>query len=258
MQVRLDGRTALITGGSQGIGLAIAKEFAEAGADVAILARRAEVLEEARRSMAAGDGRKVVAVQCDISNADHVAAAYGKVMDSLGRIDIVVNNAGGGRRGNLMAVSDEIWREDIDIKLFGVLRLARLVWPQMQDRRWGRFLNILAISAKAPGAGSAPTSVTRAAGMALMKVMASEGAPHNILSNALLIASIRSGRRDGEAEKAGLSVGQLIDKRQRMPPLGRLGEPEEAAALACFLVSDLGSYINGAAINVDGGMSPVV
>lgn len=224
---------------------------------MAILARRLDVLEEASHSIEARAGGKVVAVQCDMASAEQISAAYQQVMQAFGKIDIVVNNAGGGRRASLVEITDEAWELDIDIKLLGVVRLARLVWPQMQEQGWGRFLSILAISAKAPAAGSAPTSVTRAAGLALMKVMAQEGAPHGILANALLIASIRGSRRNQEAGQAGLSVEQLIQERQRMPPLGRLGEPEEAAALACFLASDRAGYITGAAINVDGGMSPV-
>jgi 3-oxoacyl-[acyl-carrier protein] reductase len=257
LEIDLTGRSAVITGGSSGIGLAIAQQYSAAGADVAILARRSDVLEEASRSISANAGGKVVAVQCDMASAEQISAAYRQVMQAFGKIDIVVNNAGGGRRASLVEITDELWNLDIDIKLLGVVRLARLVWPQMQERGWGRFLSILAISAKAPAAGSAPTSVTRAAGLALMKVMAQEGAPHGILANALLIASISSSRRNREAGQAGLTLEQHIEERKRLPPLGRMGEPEEAAALACFLASDRAGYITGTAINVDGGMSPV-
>jgi 3-oxoacyl-[acyl-carrier protein] reductase len=257
MEVSLAGRSAIITGGSSGIGLAIASQYSSAGADVAILARRTDVLEEARRSMEANAGGRVIAVPCDMGNVEQISAAYRDIMHAFGKIDIVVNNAGGGRRAKFVDITDESWRLDFDIKLFGVVRLARLVWPQMQERRWGRFLSILAISARAPAANSAPTSVTRAAGLALMKVLANEGAPHGILSNALLIASIRSDRRSKEAGSAGLSVEQLVEARQRMPPIGRMGEPEDAASLACLLASERAAYITGTAINVDGGMSPV-
>jgi NAD(P)-dependent dehydrogenase (short-subunit alcohol dehydrogenase family) len=130
----------------------------------------------------------------------------------------------------------------------------------MKERRWGRIINVLNIGAKAPTANSAPTSVTRAAGLALTKVLANEGAPHNVLVNALLVGLIDSDQwkrlhaqsgeeRDYPGFLAGLAAGI---------PLGRIGKPEEFASLACFLASEAGGFVTGSAINVDGGQSPVV
>jgi NAD(P)-dependent dehydrogenase (short-subunit alcohol dehydrogenase family) len=130
----------------------------------------------------------------------------------------------------------------------------------MSERRWGRILNVLAIVAKAPRAGSAPTSVSRAAGMALTKVLAGEGAPHNVLVNALLVGSIVSDQvvRRHRDEGSNEPLADYIKVRGAGIPLGRMGEAEEFANVALFLVSDAGSYVTGTAINVDGGMSPVV
>jgi len=128
----------------------------------------------------------------------------------------------------------------------------------MKERRWGRIINVLNIGAKAPRPASAPTSVTRAAGMALTKVLAGEGAPFNVLVNAMLIGFIEADQHVRGAAKAGLSLPDYYKERSKDIPLGRPGRAEEFANLACFLVSDLGSYITGTAINVDGGLSRVV
>ena len=258
MQIGLDGRTAVITGGSKGLGLAMATRFAASGAEVAILARRPEPLEEARRRISETARGEVAAVACDVSKADDIRRGYDAVMDRFGKVDVLVNNAGTSRTLPFEEVTDEIWREDLDLKLFAAIRLTRLVWPQMKERRWGRVINVLNIGAKAPRAGSAPTSVSRAAGMALTKVLAGEGAPHNILVNALLVGVIVSDQWERRAERTGVPLADFVRDMGKDVPLGRMGEPEEFANLACFLASDAASYVTGAAINVDGGRSPVV
>jgi 3-oxoacyl-[acyl-carrier protein] reductase len=142
--------------------------------------------------------------------------------------------------------------------LFAAIRLTRLAWPQMKARRWGRVINVLNVGAKAARPKSAPTSITRAAGMALTKVLAGEGAPHNVLVNALLVGFIEADQHVRAAKKAGIPLKDYIDARIKDVPIGRIGRAEEFANLACFLVSDAASYITGTAINVDGGRSPVV
>ncbi|HQT76876.1 MAG TPA: SDR family NAD(P)-dependent oxidoreductase, partial [Rhodopila sp.] len=178
MEIKLDGRAAVITGGSKGIGLAIATRMAASGADVAMLARRADVLDAARETVGKTARGRVLAVPCDVSDAKEVTRAYDAVMAGLGRVDILVNNAGTSQTGAFPTITDAVWQADLDLKLFAAIRLARLVWPQMTERRWGRIINVLNIGAKAPKAGGAPTAVSRAAGMALTKVLAGEGAPH--------------------------------------------------------------------------------
>jgi NAD(P)-dependent dehydrogenase (short-subunit alcohol dehydrogenase family) len=123
----------------------------------------------------------------------------------------------------------------------------------MKERRWGRVINTLNIGAKAPRARSAPTSITRAAGLALTKVLSGEGAPHNVLVNALLVGFIEADQHVQAAAKAGIALKDYIATRAKEVPLGRIGRAEEFANIACFLASDAGSYITGTAINVDGG-----
>jgi NAD(P)-dependent dehydrogenase (short-subunit alcohol dehydrogenase family) len=149
-------------------------------------------------------------------------------------------------------------QQDLDQKFFAALRLTRLAWEQMKARRWGRIINVLNIGAKAPRGGSAPTTISRAAGMALTKVLAAEGAPHNILVNALLVGFIEADQHEQAAKRAGVPVADYLARFAKDIPMGRVGKPEEFANLACLLASDAGSYITGTAINVDGGRSPVV
>ena len=142
------------------------------------------------------------------------------------------------------------------------IRLCRLALPGMKQRKWGRIINVLNTAAKAPKGGSAPTSVSRAAGMALTKVLAGEGAEYNVLANALCTGIIESGQWDRRFESQGgnQSKDQFFAEmaKELRLPMGRLGLAVEFANMACFLASDAGSYINGTAINVDGGLSPVV
>ena len=186
MQIDLSGHSALVTGGSRGLGRAIAMRFARSGADVAILARDAASLDEAAGAIrAAAPSVRVIAKVCDLTRPADTEAAAADVIADLGRLDILVNNAGTSFRKPFDDLSRDDLVADLDLKLFPALRLAQLVVPGMKERRFGRIINVLSINAKAPRGGSAPTTVSRAAGLALTKVLAHELAPHNILVNAL-------------------------------------------------------------------------
>ena len=260
MDVRLDGRVALITGGSAGLGKAMAREFARSGASVAIAARQAERLAEAKAAVEGdADGGRVAAIPGDVAKAGDCARIHDGVVRALGPVDILINNAGTSARGPFLEVTDEDWQTDLDLKLFAAIRLARLVLPGMKERRWGRIINVLATAAKAPPAEGAPTAVSRAAGLALTKVLANEAAPFGVLVNALHVGWIDSdqwarrhaGRADGSTYRSYLDgMGESI-------PLGRVGRAEEFANLALFLASEHASYVTGTSINVDGGKSPV-
>lgn len=257
---RLDGKTALVTGASLGLGRAMATAFHQAGAKVALLARRAGPLEEARAAIAATPGGTVNAYVCDVTDAAQIEATHAKVVRELGAVDILVNNAGQSQTGAFEDITDAIWQADLDLKLFAAIRFARLTFPGMKSRRWGRIINILNTAAKAPPPGSAPTSISRAAGMALTKVLSGEGAPHNVLVNALMIGSIKSDqiRRAWEASGSNAPFEDFVaDAGQRLP-MGRMGEAEECANVALFLASEAASYLTGCAINMDGGLSRVV
>jgi 3-oxoacyl-[acyl-carrier protein] reductase len=262
MECRMDGRVALITGSSMGLGRAMAMKFAGAGAHVAICGRRPDVLAEAQAMVdAAGDG-KVLAVQADVSKAEDIYRLIDSTEAELGPVDILVNNAGHSMHAAFVDLTDEQWQEDFDLKVFAAIRTCRRVLPGMMERKWGRIVNVLNIGAKAPQANGAPTHVSRATGLAITKVLSKEGAPHNVLVNALLVGSIESDQKHRRWVAAGKKESYeeyLLDQaRQKKLALGRVGEAEEFANAACFLCSDAGSYISGVAINVDGGNSPVM
>ncbi len=260
MDVRLDGRVAIITGSSKGLGFAMAKEFAASGANVAILARSADGLAEAKAAASAGASGKVETFQCDVSKADDISKTFAAVVATFGKVDIIINNAGLSRAMPSPLISDEIWQEDLELKLFAAIRFARLAWPGMTERKWGRIINVLNTGAKAPRANGAPTAVSRAAGMALMKVLANEGAPHGILVNGMLVGQIVSDQiaRRFAQERPNMSFDEYVAKAGAGIPVGRMGKAEEFAAMACLLCSDLGGFTTGTAINMDGGASPVV
>lgn len=255
MHLDLSGRRALVTGGSEGLGKAMVRRFAQSGARVVALARREDVLDAAIVEIDAEAPGRVQGIACDVTDERAVADALGRV----GPIDILVNNAGSSFRRPLAELGRDDMLADLDLKLFAAVHLARLVTPGMKERRWGRIVNVLAIAAKAPDAGSAPTSLSRAAGMALTKAMSRELAPFNVLVNALLVGKIESGQwaRRHAAEAAGMSYDEFLASQAGAIPLGRVGRAEEFANVACFLVSDAASYVTGTAINVDGGTSPV-
>lgn len=260
MEVRLDGRSAVITGASKGLGLAMAREFAASGADVAILARDPGSLAEAKAVASAGARGRVETFGCDVSKAADIRNAHEAVVGAFGRVDILINNAGQTCSMPSDQVTDDIWQEDLDLKLFAAIRFARLVWPGMKQRGWGRIINVLNTGAKTPQAGGAPTVVSRAAGMALMKVLAGEGAPHGILVNAMLVGQIVSDQiaRRHRAASTDLSFEEYVAEAGAHIPVGRMGRAEEFAAMACFLCSDHAGFTAGTAINMDGGASPVV
>ncbi len=262
MDIRLDGRSALITGGSDGLGKGMAMRFADSGANVAIIARDPDKLANAKTEIEALGGGKCVPVSCNLLDAGEIKAGFAEAERALGRIDILVNNAGTSRAGPFESITDEDWHEDLELKLMAAVRLARLALPGMKERRWGRIINVLNTGAKAPRPGGAPTAVSRAAGLALTKVLAGDGAPHNVLVNALMVGFIKSGQweRLYEEKKPNEPFEDFLQGMvdARGIPLGRIGETQEFANIACFLCSEQAGYITGTSINVDGGWSPVV
>lgn len=261
MQIDLSGRTALITGGSRGLGLAMTRRFAQSGARVACVARDRSVLDAAvatvNRESAGGEARAYV---CDVRDAVALTGLHASVVDDLGAVDIVVNNAGTSAGGSFEDITDDQWQNDLDLKLLAAIRLIRLCLPSMKERSWGRIINVLNIGAKAPGARSCPTAVSRAAGMAMTKSVATEYAPYGILANSLntgVLVTDQWGRLHQERSPDS-TFAEFLEQTGSRVPVGRMGDPAEFAALACFLASDAASYITGTSINVDGGLSPVV
>jgi 3-oxoacyl-[acyl-carrier protein] reductase len=258
MQLTMNGRNALITGGSLGIGRAIATRFVESGANVAIVARRQEVLDEAKAEIQKAGSGKVVTIAADVATADGCAKVVSEATSALGQVDILVNNAGTSQRGDFATITDDVWQADIDLKLFAAIRLTRELMPKMRERKWGRIVNVLNTGSKAPPASGAPTAVTRAAGLALTKVLAGEGAPENVLVNAVLVGRIESDQWVRRAKTRNADVSEVYAEMGPTIPMGRVGTAEEFANIVTMLASDQGSYVTGTAINIDGGLCPVV
>ena len=264
MELGLSGKVALITGGSDGLGKATAIAMGREGVrGVAICARNPERLERAAGDIRDITGIEVLAVPTDVSDAGQIERFVDEAVRRFRRIDILVNNAGESAGGPLLETDDAIWQGDLDTKLFGALRCSRLAIPHMIEAGYGRIINVTSIGGKQPEAETGPTTISRAAGIALTKAMSREFAPHGILVNTVCIGLARSGqfRREWEAlqsEGTDLTVDEFYAQAGAGVPLGRIGTAEEVADVITFLASDRASFITGTAINVDGGESAVV
>jgi NAD(P)-dependent dehydrogenase (short-subunit alcohol dehydrogenase family) len=261
MDLELRDKAFLVTGGTDGLGLALAARLVAEGASVAVCGRDEARLGAAAASLAdlPGSEEAVLAVRADVARADEIAAFAEAALDRFGRIDGVVHNAGRASAGPLESIEDDAWETDFQLKLMAAVRLTRLTLPQLRASR-GAVLFTLAMAAKAPGRASEPSSVTRAAGMALMKALSKELAPDGVRVNAVLIGLMESGQWVRAAAGAGKTVESFYSDvaRDASIPLGRFGRAEEFADLASYLLSARSSYVTGTAINLDGGMSPVV
>ncbi|MDE2718303.1 MAG: SDR family NAD(P)-dependent oxidoreductase, partial [Chloroflexota bacterium] len=225
MELGLSGKVALITGGSDGIGKATAIAMGHEGVKVAICARNPERLKAALDDIRGLTGGEVLAVPAYVRNQEQIERLFDETLRRFGRLDILVNNAGGSAAGPLLETDDDIWHGDLDTKLFGALRCSRLAIPHMIEAGGGRIINVTSIWGKHPGAATVPTTVSRAAGIALTKAMSREFAPHGILVNTVCIGLARSGqfRREWEelqAEGTDLTEEEFYAQQAEGIPLG--------------------------------------
>lgn len=263
MDLGLTNKVAIITGGSEGIGKAAALSMATEGAKVVICARRADVLEAAATEIRTATGGEVLAIPTDVTQPDQIEILFNKTIAAFGRIDILVNNAGTSSAHPFEEATTEIWRTDLELKLFGAIHCTQAALPYMKAQGGGRIINLTTPGGKAPGPRSVPTSVSRAAGIALTKELSQEYAAHNILVNTVCIGLIKSGQHEkrwaqANAADANVTLESWYESMGTSVPLGRVGEASEAGDLIAFLASERASYITGTAINVDGGRSAVV
>lgn len=258
MDLELGGKVVLITGGTDGLGLALATRLAAEGASVAVCGRDSDRLAAAE-AVLHRSGHEALAMQVDVTEALQLTAFVDAALARWGRVDGVVHNAGRASAGAIESVDDALWESDFRLKLMAAVRLTRLTLSQLRIRQ-GSILFTLALAAKAPGASSEPSSVTRAAGMALMKALSKELAPDGVRVNAVLVGLIESGQWARAAEAAHLELQEFYERfaKDSAIPLGRFGRAREFADLGCFLLSPRASYVTGTAINLDGGLSPAV
>jgi len=258
MNLELNGKVVLVTGGTDGLGLALAKRLTDEGAAVAVCGRDQDRVEAAEAELREEDGDGL-ALRADVTKTEDLQAFVDAAVARWGRIDGVVHNAGRASAGAIESVDDSTWEADFQLKLMAAVRLTRLVLPRLRETQ-GSILFTLAMAAKAPGGASEPSSVSRAAGMALMKALSKELAPAGVRANAILIGLIQSGQWVRAAAGSGADVAEFYERAAKNSgiPLGRFGRADEFADLASYLLSSRASYVTGAAINLDGGLSPVV
>jgi len=241
--MRFDGRRALVTGSAKGIGAAIATRLADEGARVAI----ADIDERKAEETARRIGTNAVAVKVDVTALASWEAAIGQVSNQWGGLDILVNNAGiAGRSAPSWELSVDEWQQIIDIDLTGVYLGCRSALPGMIERGYGRIVNISSIAGKEGNPNAAPYSAAKAGVIGLTKSIAKEVAQKGVIVNAITPAVIAT-------EILEQLTQQHIDYMTSRIPMGRVGQPEEVAALACFLCSDDVSFSTGAVFDLSGG-----
>ncbi len=270
IEIDLSGRVGLVTGGSRGLGRADALTLARAGADVVIadllveselseatdaygpLAQVARTQGLVQTESAAAEiramGRKAIAVRCDVTDRDQVAAAVARAVEELGSVYILVNNAGTlDHVGQFSDQQPELWERDLRVNLTGAFNCAQAVWPHMKERGWGRIVNMASVAGTLGGFGQASYSATKAGLLGLTKTLAMEGGRHGITSNAVVPGIIGT-----EAfHMANAAMNERIASRTVFK---RPGEPQDIANAIAWLCSDLAAYVTGIELNVSGGV----
>jgi len=257
MELGLKGKKALITGGSKGIGLATAVRLILEGADVAICARSKEGLDEADAIIRERTGRGALLIQADVSTREGCERAVAETVQAYGGLDILINNAGTSAARPFEDISPEEWAGDLDLKLHAAINCSRAAIPHMKRAGGGAIVNVTASRAKTPGASSMPSSVSRAAGMALTKAMSKDLGPYGIRVNTVCIGTIRSAQveRMWKAQAPDRTWEEYARDPGHGIPLGRIGDADEAANVIAFLVSEAASYVTGTSVNIDGGQA---
>jgi len=259
MDLHLDGRVVLVTGGTDGLGAALADRLVEEGARVAVCGRDSARLAATEQRLRAAGG-DALAVSADVTSPADLERFVGAAVTRWGRLDGLVNNAGRSAAGRVDQVPDEDWIADLDLKVLAAVRCTRLAVPHLIAAGGGAIVNVLNLGAKAAGAGSLPTAASRAAGLAITKAASKDLGEHGIRVNAVLIGLVASGQWRRRAEAAGQPEEELYRQMagNREIPLGRVGRAGEFADLTAYLLSDRSSYVTGSAVNLDGGSSPVL
>jgi 3-oxoacyl-[acyl-carrier protein] reductase len=256
----LRGRRAVVTGGSKGIGLAVAREFVGEGVSVAICARTAGEVEEAAQELR-DLGGTVYSQRTDVTDAEQVSDFISNAAKALGGIDILVNNAGAAHPGGFATLTDEAWQGDLDVKLFSQIRCTREALPYLRQSEGPRIINVNAVYARYPDPKFFATTVCRAACLNFNKALALELGPEGILVNSVNIGYVVTTQWANihRIQAPELSTEEFFATRATAEvPLGRFGTVEETSGMIVFLASDRASYVTGASIDIAGGMGKYV
>ncbi|MFM9969095.1 MAG: SDR family NAD(P)-dependent oxidoreductase [Burkholderiales bacterium] len=256
MDIRLDGRNALVTGGSLGIGRATARELAASGANVVITARNSERLSEVAKELSRETGVRVIAVTGDMGKGEDVQRVIDDARAALGQIDILINNAGSSPAGRIFELTEDQWRSSYDLKLMGYMRCARAVLPEMQSRKWGRIINVIGRGGDIATPGYL-LGAFNAAVLHFTRALALEAARDKVLVNGVSPGAVNTPRWHAivaqKSKTTGKSEAEIAAQWHATVPVGKAGEPEDVADLITFLCSDRARHIAGSILNIDGG-----
>ncbi len=265
MDLALQGKIALVTGGGYGIGRGIAVELAREGADVAICARGREELDATARAIEAC-GRRALVTVADLAQAAGVDEVCDEALAKFERLDVLVNNVGGAPGpGGFENLTDEDWQAAFDLNLMSAVRFSRRLIPRMAEQGWGRVINIASTSARQPDTVVVHYNCVKAGLMALSKTLANAYAKDGVMVNCVVPGLTRTPAVERSAARrleeqgedvTSLSADEVVNRYyipRRPLPVGRVGTPEDLAGMVAFLASERASWISGAAINVDGG-----
>lgn len=257
MDLKLNGKVAIVLAASKGLGKAIAVSLSQEGAKVVIGSRDAEALKKTADEIRKATGNEVIAIPVDVADAKELSAFITKAAKTFGRIDILLNNAGGPPFDKFENFDDEQWQKAFDLNLLSFARAGKQVLPYMQQAGGGRIINIISGSVKAVLGNSVLSTAMRMGVVGMAKLMADEYGPYNITVNNVAPGLILTDRIKDTLPK-NVDTEQAIKDKAKSIPLGRIGKPEELAALVTFLASAQASYITGTTVQVDGGANRAI
>lgn len=257
MDLGLENKVALVTGGSMGIGKAIARSLAREGCKVAICARDSGRLEKAAQELARETGGEIASFPADLTRTDDANRLVQHTIDHFGRLDILVNNAGAAPGGVIETLTDDDWERGMELKFMGYVRCTRAALPHMRKQGKGRVVNLIGNDGVKHSYWEIVPGAANAAGQNFTISLAGQYARENISFVAVNPGPVRTERWDGLVEAMARDMGITVDEANRRAaasiPMGRIAEPEEVANLVTYLASDLAHYVNGTMIEIDGG-----